>query len=320
MLNLFGMAIVPHTLACDIRHQSPGMLPDRRYTLHAPGIICKIKGYKMTDAYPGFNVLLMGPAGTGKTYAIRTLADAGLETFVLFLEPGAETLIGAYADEGKPIPPNLHWHFLQSKTTGFGQLAKVADSIGKFDLSGLAKMRDIDRAKNNPIIPFYESLNDFQDQTGKKFGSIDSWGTDKVFVIDSLSALNTLVMEMVVGTKPVKDQADWGIAQNHLMSLLHRLTSGCLCHFVLIAHVDREVDQIMGGVKLMPSTLGKAITGQLPRPFSDVILTAREGDKWFWDTASSNADVKTRNLPVSSKLPADFGAIYKKWKSRRDAK
>ena len=268
--------------------------------------------------YPGINILIMGPSGTGKTFAISTLVEAGLDVFALFLEPGLETLVGAYADKGKTIPDNLHWHYIQPRTQGFGNLQKTADTIGKFDLAGLTKMRDIDRGKNNPIIDLYEVLNDFTDQhTGKKFGPVDSWDTSRVLVIDSLSALNRMMFEMVIGNKPVRDRADWGIAQQALMSLLHKLTSGCNCHFVLLAHVEREIDEVLGGTKLMVSTLGKAIAPHIPQPFSDVILSVREGDKFYWDTANSQADVKTRNLPIASKLPADFRPVIEKWRSRQ---
>ncbi len=270
--------------------------------------------------YPGFNVLLMGPSGSGKTYSLKTLCSTGLEVFALFLEPGLETLIGAYADHGENLPPNLHFHYLQPRTQGFDQLKSTADNIGKFDLSGLQKMRDLKRSQSNQMLDLYTVLNDFEDQRdGKKYGPVDSWGTDRVLVIDSLSALNRIVMEMVVGTKPIKDMAEWGIAQTQVMALLQKLTSGCNCHFVLIAHVERETDQIMGGVKLMVSSLGKAITAQIPQPFSDVILSSREGDKFYWDTANSLADVKTRNLPIQSKLPADFSPIFQSWSKRKTA-
>lgn len=272
----------------------------------------------VTSNYPGFNVLLMGPSGTGKTYSITTLVESGLEVFALFLEPGLETLIGAYADNNKKIPPNLHWHYLQPLTQGFQQLQQAADNIGKFDLAGLAKMKDMNRSRTNQMIDLYKILNDFEDQKdGKKYGSVDSWTNQRVLVLDSLSALCRIAMHMVTGTKAVRDMADWGIAQNALMSLLHKLTSGCNCHFVLIAHVERESDLVLGGTKLMVSALGKAITPQIPQPFSDVILTVREGSGWFWDTANSQADVKTRNLPIASKLPADFRPIFEKWENRK---
>jgi hypothetical protein len=268
--------------------------------------------------YPGFNVLLMGPSGTGKTYSIKTLVSAGVEVFCLFLEPGLETLIGAYSDEGKPIPDNLHWHYLQPKSQGFDQLFQSSENIGKFDLAALQKMKDIKRSQSNQMSALLTQLNDFTDQkTGQKYGPVDGWDNSRVIVIDSFSALNRIALDTVVGTKPIKDMAEWGIAQSLVMNLLHKLTSGCNAHFVLIAHVEREIDQISGGLKLMVSALGKAITAQIPSLFSDVILTAREGSTFHWDTANSMADVKTRNLPISSKLPADFDQIFQKWEDRR---
>ena len=66
---------------------------------------------------PGFNVMLMGPAGSGKTHSIGTLVDAGIEVFYLALEPGLESLLGYWTDNDKPIPPNLHWHTLKAPDT-----------------------------------------------------------------------------------------------------------------------------------------------------------------------------------------------------------
>ena len=80
--------------------------------------------------------------------------------------------------------------------------------------------------------------------------------------------------------------------------------------------MERETDQILGGVKITVSTLGKAIAPIIPPMFSDVILTVREGTSWTWDTGNSQADVKARNLPFAAKLPANFGPIVEKWKSR----
>lgn len=274
---------------------------------------------KINPQYPGFNVILMGPSGTGKTYAIKTLAETGLKVFCLFLEPGLETLIGAYSDNNEKIPDNLHWHYLQPKTQGFGDLFKQADTIGKFDLSGLGKMKDMNRSKNNQMTDMYTVLSDFPDQqTKRKYGPVDSWSNDCVLVIDSLSALIRIAFDMQVGTKPVRDVSDWGIVQQVIMSFIHKLTSGCICHIVIIAHVERELDQILGGNKITVSVPGKAIAATILQPFSDVILATRENASFFWDTANSQADVKTRNLPIQAKIPADFGPIYEKWAKRAE--
>jgi hypothetical protein len=267
--------------------------------------------------YPGFNVMLMGPSGTGKTFSLHTLVETNLEVFCMFLEPGLETLIGVYADKGMPIPKNLHWHYLQPKSQGFKGLKDTAEMIGKFDLSALGKMKDNQRSLNNQMTEMYTVLSDFQDQhTGTKFGPVDTWTNGCVLAFDSLSALVRIAFDMQVGTKPVRDVSDWGIVQQVLMSFIHKVTSGCNCHVVIIAHVERETDLVMGGNKITVSVPGKAIAATILQPFSDVILAVREGANFTWDTSNSQADVKTRNLPIASKQPADFGPIYERWKAR----
>jgi len=69
------------------------------------------------SSLPGFNVMLMGPAGSGKTHALGTLVDSGIEVFYLALEPGLESLLGYWTDRGLPIPANLHWHTLKAPDT-----------------------------------------------------------------------------------------------------------------------------------------------------------------------------------------------------------
>lgn len=265
----------------------------------------------------GTNVMLMGPAGTGKTHSIGTLVDEGLEVFYLGLEPGLESLIGYYTDKGKPIPDNLHWHMLKAPNASFGELIEAATKISQLSLDSLAKLQDPSRSKHNQFIQLLTALNDFpDDRTGKKFGAVNLWTPKAALVIDSLTGVGRAAMSMVIGGKPVKNQSDWGIAQDQVEKILRMLCDNCECHFVLLAHVERETDAVLGGVKLMASTLGKSLAPKIPAMFSDVILTVRNGDKWLWDTASSQADVKTRNLPIRADNPASFGPIIQKWKSR----
>lgn len=266
---------------------------------------------------PGFNVLLMGPAGTGKTTSIGTLVDAGVEVFYLGLEPGLESLLGYWTDRGKEVPANLHWHILDAPKASFSEFLDTATKVNTMSLDTLAKMQDPNRMKHNQFLKLLEALNDFpDDRTGQKFGCVDTWTPSRALVVDGMAGLARAAMSLVVGGKPVRNQSDWGIAQDQVEKIVRMWTDNCRCHFVLIAHVEREVDAILGGVKLMVSTLGKALAPKLPPMFSDVILTVREGAKFTWDTGSAIADVKTRNLPIQAGLPASFAPIVEKWKSR----
>jgi hypothetical protein len=272
---------------------------------------------QLSTGIPGVNVMLMGPGGTGKTFSIGTLVDSGVKVRYLGLEPGVESLLAYFKDRGQDIPPNLAWHTLAAPKASFTELMDSANKINTMQLDTLAKMQDPNRSKHNQFIKMLEALNDFpDDRTGQKLGCADSWGTDCALVVDGMAGLARAAMSLVVGGKPVKNQSDWGIAQDQIEKIVRLWTDHCKCHFVLIAHVEREQDAILGGIKLMVSTLGKALAPKLPPMFSDVILTERSGSNFTWNTGSAMADVKTRNLTISEKLPADFKVIIEKWKSR----
>jgi hypothetical protein len=269
---------------------------------------------------PGVNVLLMGPSGTGKTFSIGTLVDLGVDVFYLALESGMESLLGYWKDEGKPIPPNLHWHKLAAPSADFTQMIANAKNINILNLDALAKMSDPNKSKHNQFISLLEALNNFpDDRTGEKFGPVNSWDQSRVLVVDGATGISQCAMALVVGGKAVRNQSDWGIAQDQVEKLVRMLCDNCPCHFILLAHVERETDAVLGGVKLMVSTLGKALAPKFPAMFSDVILSTRSASAWHWDTASSLADVKTRNLPIKSDNAPDFSLILSKWVSRNSS-
>jgi hypothetical protein len=267
----------------------------------------------------GLNILLMGPAGTGKTHSLATAVESApeCEFFYLGLEPGLETLQGYWKDKGKPVPDNLHWHQLAAAKASFKDLLDGAKRINTMSLETLAKTADPNRSKHNRFISMLEALNDFpDDRTGQKFGCVDEWGPNRCLMVDGMAGLAQMSMSLVVGGKPVKNISDWGIAQDQIEKIVRMWTDACKCHFMLIAHVEREKDEILGGIKLMVSTLGAKLAPKLPPMFSDVILTVREGAKFSWDTGNGQADVKTRNLPIQAGLNPDFAPIFKKWQGR----
>jgi hypothetical protein len=263
----------------------------------------------------------MGDAGTGKTYSVGTLVETGLEVFYLGLESGVESLIRYFTDKNKAIPENLHWCEVKAGQAGFSELIDSAKKLNVMSYESLTKATDPSRSKHTQFIDVLNNLHDFLDQrSGKRYGSVSSWDTSRVLVIDGLTGLSNFAMSNWMGGKITRDQKDWGIAQNALEQLLRQLVDGCQCHIVLLSHIERETDQVLGGTKITLSTLGRALAPKVPAMFSDVILCTRsESSNWYWDNRNGQATVKFRNLPYSATNPADFRPLIENWRKNKAA-
>lgn len=265
---------------------------------------------------PGVKVLLEGPTGTGKTYSIGTLVDTGIETFYLGIDSGMEALLGFFTDSGRAIPPNLRWHQMSTSDPPFEAMIQSAEQTNRNTFESLTKVQDPRKADYNHFVTLLRALVNFHDdRTGADFGPIDSWGPNRVLVIDALTGINTCARALVVGAKPVIAPGEWQVAMDHIEKLLKKLID-TRCHFVLLAHVEREMDEVLGGTKITVGTLGKRLAPKIPPMFSDVILAERQGASWTWTTANNLADLKTRNLPVANGLQPTFRAILDRWESR----
>ncbi len=262
---------------------------------------------KTSAPKPGSNTMLVGATGTGKTYSIRTFLEAGVTPFVISTEPGIESTLGDLPEE------QCHWHYIAPASSAWSDMLDSARKINMFDMKALASMTDINKRKYGQFLDVITTCNDFVcDRTGESFGDISTWGPDRAVIVDSLSGLNIMAMNLVVGSKPVKAMADWGIAMDNLERLIIKLTTDLKCYFVLTAHLERETDEVTGGTSLMASTLGRKLAPRIPRFFDDVILCKREGTIFTWSTTAMGADLKARNVPWSDKLQPSFKQIVEK--------
>lgn len=271
----------------------------------------------------GPKVLLEGPSGTGKTHVIGTLVDWAARqnpprpVHVVFTENGLESLLGYWVEKKLPIPTNLRWHVSLVPALGLDQLINAAEMAGKVSYEALTKMVDSSRSVNNPWEKFLRVLSDVpDDRTGTKFGNIGTWDSSTILVNDSLSETAQACFKMVVGNKPVASQPDYQVSQNNLLNWLRYMTQSFQGTFVITAHVQRQINDVAGTMQLMTKAIGKALGDEIPQLFSEVIFTVREGSNWYWETASSNVDTKTRYLPVQTKIRPDFGQIMDKWLAR----
>jgi len=251
----------------------------------------------------------MGESGTGKTHVLRTWIKAGITPFVIFTEPGMETL--------SDLPKgSWHWKYIAPGVEKWDALLGMATKVNQMDFEMLTKTADPNKRQYTQFLDFIKTCNDFVAEDGKSYGDVMTWNTDRVLVIDSLSGLSDMAMHLVTGGKFVRAMQDWMIAQNAIEALMNQIVTGTKCWVTLTAHIEREKDEVTGGTSVMVSTLGRKLAPRLPRYFSDVIQTVREDTKFSWSTSGYGVAVKARNLPIKAGIIPDFAPLVQTWKDR----
>lgn len=255
----------------------------------------------------GVNVLNIGPAGTGKTTALKTLVKIpGLEIFAIFTEPRYDVLGGEFLDK-------IHWKYLPPTQTSWLTSIMVAKQVNVLSNDALQKVQNIEGASHRQYIDMLEQCNDFKDQHGKSWGDISTWSTNRVLIIDGLTGISKAARGLGVGGKAILSQPDWGKCMFMVGNFVDALTCNTKCHFILIGHIEREVDEINGGFKNMVSTLGRKLAPMIPVNFGDVILSIKEGKDFWWDTIEAHTDLKNANLPLAAKQVPDYSVLLNNW-------
>jgi hypothetical protein len=264
------------------------------------------------------SMLGMGEIGTGKTRLIATLAEAGLEVFVIITEPtGLETLLDIWAEKKLDIN-KLHYKIITPARIGFEGLRNVAQKVSVGTFETLAKLPPSgDRAHAQWLTVIETLFNFVDDRTGQSFGPVDKFDDTRAVCIDSLSGLNLMAMDITIGDKSSAHQGEWGVAMGLLDKLLLNLTGNLRCPLYITAHLEPEADELTGARKLMAATLGKKLAPRVPRFFSEVFALKRTSDGWFLDTKDPTIMLKTRSLPVSDKLTPSLVPIIEAYRKRK---
>src|SRR4030095_12758190 len=265
----------------------------------------------------GTKTLLLGPPGRGKTTSLVTFIEAGLDLFGIGTDPGfEESLLDAMDRKHLPMD-KLHYRYVAPASAPWDTLLDAATKVKSMTYEQLSSMKGGDKSGYTQFLELLRTLADFTDQrTGENFGPVDAFPENCAVCLDSLSGINVMALDMMIGGKPTAHQGEWGVAMNMEEKLVLKLTSDLKCFFVLTAHVEKEPDLLSGVPLTMVGALGKKLAPKLPRTFSDGILTIKEGDNFTWRTAALNVDLKSRSLPIANGLEPSFKQIVDIWKRR----
>ena len=264
---------------------------------------------------PGAKILLVGGSGTGKTYSLRTLIDAGLKVAVVFTDPGMEAVIDVPCEKG------FHWRYTPPFAPDWTQLLTNAENINKLSNKALQELSDPNRSKYREWFDFISAMSNFKcERCGLQVGPLDKLNYEWAVVNDGLSGISIMSRHLAVGGKAIMSQPDWGVAMDNIEKYMMLFTGGIKSFGVMISHLERETDEITGGITLMASTLGRKLAPKLPRMFSDVVQARREGTKFVWSTATFNVDLKARNLPIADNMQPTFVPLVEEWRRKQGVK
>lgn len=259
---------------------------------------------------------LIGPAGTGKTTSLVTLIEAGLKLRMLATEPTAPNRVLDEIIKRKLNPDDFDWEFISPATPSWESLKKAGVMVKELNLKQIA---DLPPDKlGEAWIKLLNGISNFKsDKTGKDLGDATEWGPEFAFCIDGLSGINVMSRNLTIGLKPNPAPGEWGVMQNNILSLIGKLTADTTSFLVLIAHVEREANEITGMTNITLSTIGAKLAPKLPPLFSNVIYAKRKGMEFSWSTAETGVDTKPTDLPMSDNLPPNFTPIIAAFTARQ---
>ena len=265
----------------------------------------------------GTKTLLCGPPGSGKTTSLVTAIKAGLNLAVIITDPGGEESLLDAAKLYDVDLDRLHYAYVAPAAASWASLRDMASKINMMSYKDLTELKmGIAKSGHTQFLDLIDTCANFVCQrTGRVIGPIDKLDTTWMVAVDSASGLNVMAMELMVGGKPAAHRGEWGVAMNAEKKMIMKWCADLRCFFVLTAHVDKEMDEVIGKPMLTASFLGSKTT-EIPRFFSDYISSYHEGSAFFWSTVDSRMDLKARNLPLRDKIEPSFVQIHDKWQQR----
>ena len=264
------------------------------------------------------STLIIGPAGTGKTTSLVTAIEAGLSLRLLATEPTAPNRVIEEIRKRKLSMEKFDWCFVSPSVPSWAALREAATIINTMTLKDIAELRSgIARPDGTQWLNFLIAIEHFKsERTGLDLGDATEWGSDVMFAIDGLTGISTMSRNLTIGLKPNPSPGEWGVMQSTILTLIRKLTADSKCFLTLIAHVEREMNEITGMSNITVSPLGAKLAPKLPPEFTTVVLAKRDAAKFSWSTAASGVDTKQGDLAFQDDLLPSFAPIIEGFRAR----
>lgn len=245
-------------------------------------------------------LLLMGDSKSGKTGALASLVTAGYKLRVLDYDNGLDILAQVIKMNDPKLLANVEFVTLRDPRVST-PLGSVIAGVPKAFVRGLELL---DHWKTSEI----------------DLGKPATWGKDVIVVVDSLTFMSDAAYDFREPLVPKSSQgkydprAVYKDAQDAVEDVLKLLTSDDFkTNVIVISHV-KYMDRPDGTKKGFPTSVGSALSPEIPRYFNSVALaqTAPSGARQIQTQATGMIDLANPasfkmlpTLPIETGL-ADF--------------
>jgi hypothetical protein len=235
--------------------------------------------------------MYLGDSGTGKTGSLVSLVQAGYKLRILDLDNGLD-ILKAFIE--RDCPDKLESVDYETRRDKY-----KAGPSGPI-LAGVAKA----------FSQCMSLMNKWSDDSVP-----ETWGSEYILVIDSLTGLGNAALDWQKGMFPgVKDQRQWYRgAQEAVDNFLGLITSEAFnTNVVVIAHVKFQEDA-NGMMRGYPNSVGSAYNPFIASRFNNMVLARSEGTgttvkRTIWTIPTSQIDLKSSApFKVENKLPLETG-------------
>jgi hypothetical protein len=232
-------------------------------------------------------LLVVGDSGAGKTGSLASLVDAGYNLRIIDLENKLRPLVQ---------------HVKKKENINNVQFETIVD-----EYKMLGTTLSINKA------PTFQKVMGLLNGWGD-LGPVQSWGSNDILVIDTLSRLGRASLNMVLqangfGAKSAEIQ-HWGTAMENIEKFLATITNTKLvpCHLIMLTHLTAQESDQGGIVKMYPEALGTKLNPKVARYFDNMVsLSLSAGERSFKLKKDGMFACKTSKSVSQEKLPIETG-------------